>query len=265
MGTRRLIARCWIKFQRHTPDMRGKQWLSRMLNNWLGPVPLKSSEGVWLHTRLSSSMDLSYLDRAGGGHCLIRQAITELKQGEKMLDIGANTGYISMLAARQVGPEGLVIAVEPSQREFQLLLENLKLNQCDNILALNIAGGDRAKQVLLTIESDHTGLNKIIEVGSMINRQPCQVMPLADLALGNLALVKIDVEGYELFTLRGLEPLLRKQQVKRLVVEISPAFLQNHGHSASEVYGLLEEYGYNSTINPTGLQQWDEIFVCGEH
>lgn len=63
----RLIARTWLQIRCQIPDLRGKQWLSRALTRVLGPVPLRSPDGIWLKTRLSSTMDLSFLDLKGGG------------------------------------------------------------------------------------------------------------------------------------------------------------------------------------------------------
>ena len=54
-----------------------------------------------------------------------------------------------------------MIAVEPSLREFQLLVANLWLNRAKNVLALNLAGGDQPGISRLAIEPDHTGLNHI--------------------------------------------------------------------------------------------------------
>lgn len=263
---RRLIARCWLQIRNRTPDLRGKQWCSRALTRLLGPVALRSPEGICLETRLSSAMDLSFLDPHGGGHDLIRQEIAALKPGDHMLDVGANTGFLTLLAARQVGPSGLVIAVEPSQREFQRLLANLSLNLANNVLALNLAGGDQAGVSQLAIEPDHTGLNRIAQDSAEgFNHQPCQVLPLAALKLGNLALVKIDTEGFELFTLRGLEPLLRQQRIQRLVVEISPLFLQQHQQTPADIYNLLASHGYQPMIGPLDERQWDELFVVASH
>lgn len=260
---RRLIARCWLQIQRHTPDLRGKQWCSRALTWLLGPVPLHSRDGILLETRLSSAMDLSFLDPRGGGHNLIRDAIADLKPGDRMLDVGANTGFLTLLAARQVGSSGLVIAVEPSLREFKLLLTNLRLNRARNVLALNVAGGEQPGITRLTIEPDHTGLNRIGNNDqTSIDNQPCQVLPLAALNLGDLALVKIDTEGFELFTLRGLEPLLKQKQIRRLIVEISPTFLRYHQQKASDIYELLAHYGYHPKICPSDKEQWDELFEC---
>ena len=260
---RRLIARCWLDIRRRTPDLRGKQWCSRALTRLLGPVPLRSPDGIWLDTRLSSAMDLSFLAPDGGGHDLIRQAIDALQPGDRMLDVGANTGFLTLLAARRVGPSGLVIAVEPSQREFQRLLTNLRLNRASNVLALNLAGGDQPGISRLKIEPDHTGLNRIGHNDhASIDNQLCQVLPLAALDLGELALVKIDTEGFELFALRGLEPLLKQKRIRKLIVEISPVFLRYHQQKASDIYTMLEYYGYHPKICPSGKEQWDELFEC---
>lgn len=64
---------------------------------------MRSPDGIWLETRLSSAMDLSFLDHRGGGHDLIRDAIATLQPGDRMLDVGANTGFLTLLAAQQVG------------------------------------------------------------------------------------------------------------------------------------------------------------------
>ncbi|NBT74116.1 MAG: FkbM family methyltransferase, partial [Betaproteobacteria bacterium] len=221
-----------------------------------------SPDGIWLETRLSSAMDLSFLDPRGGGHGLVRDAIANLKPGDRMLDVGANTGFLTLLAARQVGPGGLVIAVEPSLREFQLLLANLWLNRANNVLALNLAGGDQPGVSRLMIEPDHTGLNHIgHREETSIEGQPCQVLPLQLLELGDLALVKIDTEGFELFTLRGLEILLRQQRIRQLVVEISPKFLEHHKQKPEDIYNLMASYGYGPTIGLLNQPQWDELFL----
>jgi hypothetical protein len=84
---------------------------------------------------------------------------------------------------------------------------------------------------------------------------------MAALGLGELALVKIDTEGFELFTLRGLEPLLQQRQIRQLVVEISPIFLQHHQQTPADIYDLLASHGYRPTVGPLAERQWDELFV----
>jgi FkbM family methyltransferase len=209
-------------------------------------------------------MDLSFLDPHGGGHELIRSEIKLLRRGDKVLDIGANTGFFSLLAAAKVGDEGLVVAIEPSGREFGRLLANIKANSAGNVLALNMATGEQPSIQRLTIEPDHTGLNKINRDSSSNNKsQPCQLMNVDRLELENLgriALAKIDVEGYELFTLRGMENILRSRIIDRILIEISPVFLQQHGQSSEQIYQLMACHGYMPLIGPLDSHQWDEVF-----
>ena len=53
----------------------------------------------------------------------------ELKQGQTVVDIGANIGYYALLEARQVGPTGRVYAIEPVPENFATLNKNVRLNQ----------------------------------------------------------------------------------------------------------------------------------------
>jgi hypothetical protein len=80
------------------------------------------------------------------------------------------------------------------------------------------------------------------------------------LELGELALVKIDTERFELFTLRGLEPQLLLQRIRGLVVEISPILLKHDQHTPADIYNLLASHGYRPKIGPPQERQWDELF-----
>lgn len=64
-----------------------------------------------------------------------------LRPGDRMVDIGANFGLMSLHASRAVGPSGSVIALEPHPRTFQRLQDNLRHNDCQNVTAINIAAG----------------------------------------------------------------------------------------------------------------------------
>lgn len=178
-----------------------------------------------------------------------------------MLDVGANTGFLTLLTARHMGDGGLVIAVEPSSREFRQLLTDLSLHQANIVLALNLAGGEQPGISQLTIEPDHTGLNPIIcNEERPSGRQPCQVLALAAPGLGELAVIKIDIEGFELLILRSLKPLPRNQQIHKLITE-KLSLLQLHNQSSADIYKLLEKHGYRPTIGPLDKRQWDEVFT----
>ncbi len=55
------------------------------------------------------------------------------------VDVGANIGYFSILAAKWIGPGGSVIAFEPVDAIHRLLCKNISLNQIDNVTPLKLA------------------------------------------------------------------------------------------------------------------------------
>jgi len=62
-----------------------------------------------------------------------------LTRGMVFIDVGAHIGLYSIFASKLVGNEGQVLAIEPSNREFNRLKRNLKLNKTTNTKALKIA------------------------------------------------------------------------------------------------------------------------------
>lgn len=69
---------------------------------------------------------------------------SRLKKKMRVVDIGANIGYYTLLAARLVGRKGQVFAFEPTPYTIRILRENIKLNKLRNILLSDKAVSDRS-------------------------------------------------------------------------------------------------------------------------
>ena len=211
-------------------------------------------------------MDLSYLEE--GGHDLIRKYINLLNCGDIYIDIGANSGYFSIIASKKVKDAGKVFSFEPSHREYSKLLANIKRNQCTNITPINLALGDNLNLTSINIAKEHTGLNKIMVNNQRIDsndfNQNVLIMPLdliSNIFNEEIMLCKIDVEGFELFVLNGMKSLLKKGKISTLILEMSPNFLSNNMQSINHIYSLLKENGYISIEkNKSSGNQWDEVF-----
>ena len=76
---------------------------------------------------------------------LFKQAV---KEGDTVVDLGANIGYFSLLAARIVRERGRVFAFEPEPKNYSYLVKNIKLNNYDNIEALQKADLAAKKEAL---------------------------------------------------------------------------------------------------------------------
>jgi FkbM family methyltransferase len=151
-----------------------------------------------------------------------------LGEGDVCVDVGANVGYYTLLASRLVGPSGHVYALEPAPEIYAALQANLALNAVSNVTALPVAAGpDEGRAALFRPPSGNVGRSSLrphSDVPSRQDRSPVAVRPLAAVVRGSdlhrLRLVKIDVEGYEVEVLRGLEPILGQGLRPAVLVEV---------------------------------------------
>jgi len=157
--------------------------------------------------------------------------IRELKQGDNVIDIGANVGLMTLLLAKVVGPAGSIISFEPGPISFALLKLNTLINGYKNITLINKAvsstSGIENLYICPTGESDNqvsiTDLDWKDEVRIGI---PIETVSLDDyfLSENNLKIdfIKIDTQGGEYKALQGMQNLLIRNRDIRLIVEYAP-------------------------------------------
>ena len=182
-----------------------------------------------------------------------------LKPGDTFLDVGANIGYFSLLASQLVGESGTVVSFEPSARALSKLTAHLCLNGCSNVTVCSQAMGESpGTERLNWAPSSNIG-------GSTIARgKPAQgyseqiaVRRLDDVC-SEMQLVpsfiKLDVEGFELFALRGAREMLKKNH-PMVVCELTNHFLKDHGQSGADMLRFMRDLGYDAwlvSLNPAG-------------
>ncbi len=168
---------------------------------------------------------------------------TVLRPGDVFVDVGANVGTVSALAAGVVGPNGRVVAIEPHPTTFSLLRRTLAANGRQNVTCLNVACGSTAGMATLTDEPRKDDNNKVDESGAGI---PVKVTALIDLlrdhSLAKVDLLKIDVEGFEYAVLSGLEGDL--SMIGAMHIEVIEANLGRYGHSTAAIVSLLQRNGF---------------------
>lgn len=170
-----------------------------------------------------------------------------LKPGDLFVDIGANIGWHSMLAAARVGSTGRVVAFEPATQAFLRLTRNIDLNRFTQIEAFHFGLSDRdAVFDIYPCEEANSGANSLYGAGTPIER--VQVRPgdevVNELGISAIDLCKIDVEGAELDVLAGLTETLRKRLIRALMIEINPESLTRAGRSADELIAMLAGHGF---------------------
>jgi FkbM family methyltransferase len=165
-----------------------------------------------------------------------------LRPGDGFLDIGANVGVYSVLAARCVQPGGTVHAIEADPLLAERLQENLRLNGLPPDSVHAVAVGESTGTCRFQIDADTTG-------GVLLPDTPGGVdVPLRRLdelfpSPGALTIAKLDIEGYELQALRGAEGLLRARRPRCWLIETNRAS-ESYGTTREPLQALLADHGF---------------------
>ena len=137
---------------------------------------------------------------------------------------------------------GKVYSFEASKRNFKLLKWNIFINHLKDIVEpFNLAVGDENKTVKLKIAKTSSGHNSILREDLPTDREEeVNQVRLDDfLKLPKVDFVKIDIEGYEYFALKGMENLIKNNNLW-LFIEFSPKFMGNE--LTQKLYEFLKEY-----------------------
>jgi FkbM family methyltransferase len=189
-----------------------------------------------------------------------------LRPGDTFVDVGANIGWFTILAARLVGEKGKVVAFEPSSAIYDHLTANVSLNGLSNVQAERTALSDTNGTAVLTgIGVENAGTGTILATGGSLGEE-VPTMRFDDYCssagLEYVALMKIDVEGAEMMVLEGATESLHAGSIGAIVIEVSDERLRSTGSSSTELIELLRGAGYTiSRANTTGLQPLEP----GEH
>ncbi|HVK18491.1 MAG TPA: FkbM family methyltransferase [Fimbriiglobus sp.] len=172
-----------------------------------------------------------------------------LKPGDTFIDVGANFGFYTVLAARLVGPTGRVIAFEPDPRSFELLRRNVERNGCTNVVLEQKALSSEPGTLTLQVSDSNRGGHSVVRGGTedVSHTVDVPAVRLDDYLSGRdvrVDLVKIDTEGAEGFILAGMQDTLRKYPAAKLVLEYTPGKLVNSGYPPDKFMGLLKPHGF---------------------
>lgn len=170
-----------------------------------------------------------------------------LRPGDTMVDVGAHVGTMTLPAARAVGPDGRVIAIEPGPRAAALLRRSLHINSLAGQVSVHVcAAGATAGEATLHL-APVLGENTLVAAagspgpGAETAAGPgggatvrVALRPLDDIvpprsAGGGVGVVKIDAEGYELEVWKGMRRILSENPELAVIIEFGPSHLARAG------------------------------------
>lgn len=182
-----------------------------------------------------------------------------VKEGNIVIDLGANIGYFTLLAANLVGKRGKVYAFEPEPKNYNYLLKNIRLNNYDNVLATQKAVSDKIGRTNLYICEHDTGHHTINQYEGIKNYKPntdnketfieIDTVTLDDFLKNKekaVDIIKMDIEGAEVLALSGTKEIIRQNQNIKMFIEFFPLLIKKMGSSPEEfIRKLLEDYGFS--------------------
>jgi FkbM family methyltransferase len=173
---------------------------------------------------------------------------SRLRPGDLFLDIGANVGIYSVIAA-ELGAE--LMAVEPDPETAARLRNNLALNGYTAQI-FECAVGAQSGMARFTV-----GLDTINRIATDGNRE-VPVRTVDDI-LGERQAhgVKIDVEGFEIDVLRGAEKALSEWRLRLIQLEWNSTSIAATGEDRKPVQSLLTSHGYTLYRSDTAGQLWE--------
>lgn len=170
-----------------------------------------------------------------------------LKAGQTFLDIGANFGFFSFLAASIVGRTGRVISIEPNPRNIKHLHASRELNNFGQVQILQAAAADEWKTLFFNAVHSN-GMVSNIEgtLPDLLARETTLALKVDDLAelIPSVDMIKIDVEGAEYLALKGAEKLIARCR-PMILSEFNPEALPwISGVSGENYLEFLLGFGY---------------------
>lgn len=168
-----------------------------------------------------------------------------LQAGDVVLDIGANIGYYTTVAAAQVGAKGQVYAFEPDRENLAVLTDNLHFNGHSNVTIVPCGVAAQKGQVQLYICEDNRGDHRLYPVADE-SRASYTVETIAldtfwtgvppRSPLPRPTMIKMDIQGFEYFALQGMQHYIQQTPDLILFTEFWPHALAEAGVESPQIY-----------------------------
>lgn len=202
------------------------------LRAWSGDVITEQLRRFGAHTRNELAMVCSLI-----------------RPHDHIIDVGAHIGSFAIPMARCTGYGGRVYCFEASRETFDLLVQNIELNELTGVIApcRAVVSEKPSRFMQHSPATDNSGMNYFLpQPGTPDPAQPWINLDTWHLQIGapRIALIKIDVEGAEVSVLRSCRNILARDRPV-LYVEINAPALANFGVGIGDVEQELRGWGYH--------------------
>ena len=239
--------------------------LLRLWALWRGPLSVQATTCYAARFQCQlPDMIQTYLYSFGIWEPDITEFISRrLQHGDTFVDVGANIGYHTLLAATRVAGEGRVVAIESSPKIYQLLQGSLADNGSpSSVRTVNQAAAESVVTLpLYSGPEKNIGLSTTVASRGLPSEGEIPAAPLADLLqtaeIETARIVKIDVEGAEVSVLRGMKRFLEQcPNEVEILVELSPTWWTDRSKSPQDVLQPFVDDGFHVYEIANNLWPW---------
>jgi len=180
-----------------------------------------------------------------------------VRDGDTVLDIGANIGMVTVLLSDLVGKNGHVHSFEPNPSLCNVIKQAIIRNKMTNVNLHSIALGSKKDTLELIIPNENKGSASLIRNKGRANCDviSVQVVPLDEICLyegmSSIRLIKIDVEGFETDVLLGAQQLLSTIKPDAILFELNERTV--HQINEEPLIKLLRDCGYDFFVIPKSI------------
>jgi FkbM family methyltransferase len=182
-----------------------------------------------------------------------------------VLDIGANIGYYTLLAARLLGGSGRVISFEPVPSNYALLLRNIDVNGYKNIEAVPRAVSNTCGMTTLYLDKINFGGHSFSQENMPVTEDTVEVETTTldnylenEAGIEHVDFIKTDAQGAEGLIFEGAEKTLRSNDL-RIMMEFWPFGLENMGTDPMSLIERIRDFGFRIQT----VEDANEPRVCG--
>lgn len=171
-----------------------------------------------------------------------------VKKRMVVVDVGANIGYYTLIAAELVGEKGKVFAFEPEPENYALLVRNIEANGYKNAVPVPKAVSNKEGTTRLFLSPDgNTGWHRIYDLQDGWNSIEVETVSLDEFFKDQedrIDVIKMDVEGAEMAVLQGMSQILKRNVNLKIFTEFSPTLLEKFGSSPEGYLNQLIKHGF---------------------
>jgi len=172
-----------------------------------------------------------------------------VQPGDVVLDIGANIGYYALILAKLVGNKGRVHCFEPDKKNFGHL-ENATLSS-GNIQINNHAAGPKTEKLKIYTSKNLNVDHRTYRPEEFDEELEIEAVSMDDYMMkkdpaegGRVDFIKMDIQGFEMQAIQGMQRILRKNHDIKIISEFWPYGLKKAGSSLTEYFKFLTEQGF---------------------